>query len=135
MSGYTPSEPASAYLHLEQQRWAAIRQLIEEMLAAIDPALVGGSLSPVGLPGGTLIDRGTWVSTALYRPGDLVVAADGMTYVAIAVSSNITPPNTAYWRPIGGSAVPPPPDTYVYLTDSDGNYLVDGDGVYLWEPA
>ncbi len=35
----------------------------------------------------------------------------------------------------GGSNIPPPPDTYVYLTDPDGVYLTDSDNAYLWESA
>jgi hypothetical protein len=131
------TEPDSTYIYLEQQRWAAIRRLIEEILARIDPALVGGTLSPGGLPGGTLIDRGNWSATANYRPGDLVFNG-GAVYVAIAPSLATAPqlpPNAAYWRPRGGTAGPPPPDTFVYLTDADGAYLVDVDGAYLWEPA
>jgi hypothetical protein len=137
MSSAGGTEPGGAYIYLEQQRWAAIRRLIEEMLARIDPALVGGVLSPGGLPPGTMIDRGDWSVTANYRPGDLVFSG-GAVYVAIAPSLATAPrlpPDTDYWRPLGGTAVPPPPDTFVYLVDADGAYLIDGDGAYLWEPA
>jgi hypothetical protein len=116
------------------------RRRREDLVALVQEAIrrlvagEGNRLVPKSLPPGTIIDRGDWSATANYRPGDLVFSG-GAAYVATAASTNQMPPNTAYWRPLGGTIVPPPPDTFVYLVDADGAYLTDSDGAYLWEPA
>lgn len=118
------------------------RRRREDIIAIVQEAIrrlvagEGNRLVPKSLPPGVLIDRGDWLAGARYRPGDLVIAG-GSAYVAVAPSggaaASVEPPDTAYWRPIGsaGGGIPPP---FAYLTDGDGNYLVDGsDGSYLFE--
>lgn len=114
-----------------------MRRLLEEWDRRIEAAIrrlvngEGARLIPKSLPPGTIIDRGDWSATANYRPGDLVTSG-GAAYVATAASTDVMPPNTAYWRPLGsaGGGIPPP---FAYLTDSSGEYLTDSDGAYLFE--
>jgi len=106
-----------------------------ELLSRIAPDLVSGKIPPSALPTGTMIDRGLYTSAARYRKGDLVVDDAGFAYVAIQSSQGVGVADTDYWRPLAGGSIPPPPDTYVYLVDSDMAYLLDEDGAYLWEPA
>jgi hypothetical protein len=119
---------------LYRQILEAIDARIEAALRHIDPALVSGTIPAGALPRGTVIDRGTYSPLARYRAGDLVVDG-GTTYIALVGSTGVATSDTGTWRPIGGIAVPPPPDTYVYLIDSDGAYLLDTDGGYLYEAA
>lgn len=79
-----------------------IAEMIEDYLRRI-PGFLTGRIGAGGLPPGTMIDRGSYSGTATYRPGDVVVSG-GVVYVATAPATGIAPPDTAFWRPLGGTA-------------------------------
>lgn len=80
--------------------------VVEDYLRRIDASLLAGRIAAGALPPGTMIDRGSYAGAANYRSGDLVYAG-GVNYVAIAPSSGVAPPNTDYWRPLGGTTTGP----------------------------
>lgn len=116
--------------HYRQLRQLWREDFIEELRGlGILPGATG--IGTGSLPPGTMVNRGTYSPTALYRPGDLVIGAGGVAYVAIRASTGVAVSDTTYWQPLGGTAVPPPPDTYAYVVDSDGAYVIDADGAYV----
>ncbi len=71
-----------------------------------DTGLTGatGAQGPQGLQGLTgpagpkgMQWRGIWNSSTAYAIDDAVKASDGSSYIAIAASTNQTPPNATYW--------------------------------------
>lgn len=77
---------------------------IEDYLARIDPALISGSLTPRALPGGTMVNRGDYATTANYRPGDMVQSS-GASYVAVAASTAQSVTNPTYFARVAAGAL------------------------------
>lgn len=119
MHGHPDAEGLAFELHREMYR------IVEEVLRAHGLA---NALTPAQLPPHTLRDRGTYDSGARYRAGDLVDDG-GVTYIALVGNTVTATSDTATWRPIGGISTRP----YAFLTDSSGDFLVDGDGRFLYE--
>lgn len=51
---------------------------------------------------GSLTWRGAWSSATAYAAND-VVSSGGVSYIAVAASTNQAPPNVAYWNPMTGA--------------------------------
>jgi hypothetical protein len=84
--------------------------------AATDAVRVGGDIKVDGIhfskdgstmstANGLLKNKGTWNSSALYSEGDFVQAQSG-SYICLTANTNISPPNTTYWAPLGGAVGP-----------------------------
>lgn len=72
---------------------------VEELLRRT--GLLTGRISTGALPRGTMISRGAYNPSGVYRVGD-VISSGGRLYVAIQAGSGNDPSDAAYWAPLGG---------------------------------
>ena len=70
-------------------------QIIANGQGAITGPILNNILDSMVLS--SLFDAGTWYATTEYVPTD-VVQYNGSTYIAIATSTNVPPPNASYWQ-------------------------------------
>lgn len=101
---------------------------------------VKGVLQPVN--GG--ISGGPWINTSTYGQG-AIVTFGGSTYLAVALSTNITPgTNPSFWTllpgliassPIGTQIVTQPAGTTLNVNNFNSTYVINGNGVADNGPA
>ena len=76
-----------------------LAQINSQIIANGQGAITGPVLNNIldSMVLSSLFDAGTWYPASTYSPLD-VVQYNGSTYVAIAESTNVPPPNAAYWQ-------------------------------------
>ena len=76
-----------------------LAQINSQIIANGQGAITGPVLNNIldSMVLSSLFDAGTWYAAATYAPLD-VVQYNGSTYIAIATSTNVPPPNATYWQ-------------------------------------
>ena len=76
-----------------------LAQINSQIIANGQGAITGPVLNNIldSMVLSSLFDAGTWYAAATYTALD-VVQYNGSTYIAIATSTNVPPPNAAYWQ-------------------------------------